>query len=132
MLCVGVWHYHNCAPLVLQDKGFGRDGTSDVNTEVKVHRTAEQKYISLKVDGPGELVSGRGSARGITPSLLRRSIKKLTWLSCFANLDFVTQVFDSTRQALRGSLLIGAYEIECSEIAIRCLIAQQIIGDGKD
>jgi hypothetical protein len=34
-----------------------------VNTEVKVHRTAEQKYISLKVDGPGELVSGRGSAR---------------------------------------------------------------------
>jgi hypothetical protein len=40
---------------------------SDVNTEVKVHRTAEQKYISLKVDGPGELVSGRGSARGIYP-----------------------------------------------------------------
>lgn len=37
--------------------------TPGVNTEVKVHRTAEQKYISLKVDGPGELVSGRGSAR---------------------------------------------------------------------
>jgi hypothetical protein len=38
-----------------------------VNTEVKVHRTAEQKYISLKVDGPAGLVSGRGSARGINP-----------------------------------------------------------------
>ena len=44
-----------------------------VNTEVKVHRTAERKYISLKVYGPGELVSGRGSARGITPSLLQRT-----------------------------------------------------------
>ena len=52
------------------------------------------------------------------------SIKKLTRLSCFANLDFVTQVFDSTRQALRGSLLIDACEIECSEIAVRHLIAQ--------
>ena len=51
-------------------------------------------------------------------------IKKLTRLSCFANLDFVTQVFDSTRQALRGSLLIDACEIECSEIAVRHLIAQ--------
>ena len=58
--------------------------------------------------------------------------KKLTHLGCFANLDFVAELFDSAREALRGSLLIGACEIECSEIAIRHLIAQQIIGDGKD
>jgi len=45
-----------------------------VNTEVKVHRTAEQKYISLKVDGPGELVSGRGSAR--TPHLRSRGSRE--------------------------------------------------------
>jgi hypothetical protein len=55
------------------ERAFILNKPINVNTEVKVHRTAEQKYISLKVDGPGELVSGRGSARGITPSLLRRS-----------------------------------------------------------
>jgi hypothetical protein len=58
--------------------------------------------------------------------------KKLTHLGCFANLDFIAEFFDSARQALRGSLLIDACKIECSEIAIRHLIAQQIIGDGKD
>ena len=60
------------------------------------------------------------------------STKKLTPLSCFANLYFVTQLFDSASQALRSALLIGAYEIKCSKVAIRHLIAQQIIGDGKD
>jgi hypothetical protein len=34
-----------------------------VNTEVKVHRTAERKYISLKVGGPGEWFLA-GGARG--------------------------------------------------------------------
>jgi hypothetical protein len=51
------------------------------------------------------------------------STKKLTPLSCFANLYFVTQLFDSASQALRGALLIGAYEIKCSKVAIRHLIA---------
>jgi hypothetical protein len=45
-------------------------------------------------------------------------------LSCFANLDFVTKVFDSTRQALRGSLLVDTREIERSGIPIRHLVAE--------
>jgi hypothetical protein len=43
--------------------------------------------------------------------------EKLTPLSCFANLDFNAEFFDSAREALRGSLLIGAYKIESSQIA---------------
>ena len=34
--------------------------------------------------------------------------KKLTPLGGFANLDFIAQLFDAARQALRGALLIGA------------------------
>ena len=33
--------------------------------------------------------------------------KKLTPSSCFANLDFVTELFDSARQALRRAPLIA-------------------------
>ena len=47
-------------------------------------------------------------------------------------MDFIAELFDAARQALSGSLLIGAGKIECSEIAIRHLIAQAIIGDGQD
>jgi len=54
-------------PLTSMDVLVERWAHSSVNTEVKVHHTAEQKYIGLKVDRPGELVSGRGSARGISP-----------------------------------------------------------------
>jgi len=53
--------------------GFSCFRLATVNTEVKVHGTAEQKYISWRgrwVDGFG---FWEGSARGITPSLLRRS-----------------------------------------------------------
>jgi hypothetical protein len=41
-------------------------------------------------------------------------------------LDFIAKVFDSTRQALRGSLPVDAREIGRSGIAIRYLVAKQI------
>ena len=59
-------------------------------------------------------------------------IKKTSGLGGFANLDFIAKLFDAARQALRGALLIGAGKIERSEIAIRHLIAQAIVGDGKN
>ena len=48
-----------------------------------------------------------------------KMIKKRPRLGGYANVDFVAELFDAARQALRGSLLIGAGKIECSEIAIR-------------
>ena len=59
--------------MLLRDMGL--DPASDqarravdlVYNEVKAHRTAEQKYISLQVDGPGGLASGRGEREGDRP-----------------------------------------------------------------
>jgi hypothetical protein len=51
------------------------------------------------------------------------STKKLLRLGCFANFYFVVEFFDAARQALRGSLLAGAGEMERFEIAIRYRIA---------
>jgi hypothetical protein len=39
-------------------------------------------------------------------------------------LDFVAEFFDSAREALRGSLLVDAREIERTEIPIRHLVAK--------
>src|ERR1039457_3189048 len=43
---------------------------TDVKAAQKVHQWPQGKYISLMVGGNGGLASGRGSARGISPSLL--------------------------------------------------------------
>ena len=57
-----------------QSNLFGPDPPAHpVNTGVKVHQRSGVKIHQLEVDGLVELVSGRGSARGIAPSLLRRS-----------------------------------------------------------
>ena len=42
----------------------------------------------------------------------------------FANFDLIAEFFDSAREALRGSLLVDAREIERTGIPIRHLVAK--------
>jgi hypothetical protein len=44
----------------------------------------------------------------------------------------VTELLDATREALSGSLLVVACEIQRAQIAVWDLVAQQIIGSSKD
>jgi hypothetical protein len=47
-------------------------------------------------------------------------------------LNFIAELFDSACEAFCGSILVKAGEIERSELAIRHVIAQQIVSGGKD